>query len=328
MKKYISVIFTTLFVLQSCVNGSKVWENENIDATTRYEISLLNDKLIKNLAISDTTAIKNMFSDAFVKQFDGDFKEVVTSISVILKKDTYKKIDEYNFHNSTEKSTNIVISAGEVNNEYSIYYKSLEKETYVSLLVIGNDDQCILTVVYEKSESGWKISHFNTRRYRYYGKTAPEFYKSAQENYAKSYLIDASNDAVIANKLLEPAHVWKYKKHEEIQKFSEKLNEEFNNKYRFPIVFNKIATKPQIFNIEYIEVKDADLIPLVSYLSTISIKDTIAIKIENVKLKAEVNESFIGINKNKKYVVYQAYNQIPDGKKQLKCFGIIDRIKQ
>lgn len=135
--------------------------------------------------------------------------------------------------------------------------------------------------------------------------------------------MDAYNDAHIANKLLE-TRIWKYKNHEEIQKLNEKLSAEFDNRYQFPLVLGEVPTKPQIFHFKYTEVKNEGLVPVISYLSTINLKDKTALKIENEKMKLEVNNLFLGINKNRKMVVYHAFNEMPDAKKEVPRFGMID----
>ena len=53
-----------------------------------------------------------------------------------------------------------------------------------------------------------------------------------------------------------------------------------------------------------------------------------ALKIENDKVKKEINVMFKGIDQNKKNVLYWVFNQIPDGKKMIEHYGFIDKLSE
>jgi hypothetical protein len=60
---------------------------------------------------------------------------------------------------------------------------------------------------------------------------------------------------------------------------------------------------------------------MVAYLSKINLKDTVALKNENEELKKVIVNIFPGIEKGKKYVFFQAYNEIPNGKTPVNHYG-------
>ena len=70
---------------------------------------------------------------------------------------------------------------------------------------------------------------------------------------------------------------------------------------------------------------EGEIAPAVLYLTDINLDDTTALKKEYIQVKKEVNSLFKGINKDKKFVLYRALNEIPDGKKKVEHFGFIDR---
>lgn len=92
------------------------------------------------------------------------------------------------------------------------------------------------------------------------------------------------------------------------------------------MVLDNITTKPQVFHINYELVSNEGFFPLICYSSSINIKDTIALKAENEKVKKEVNQIFLGINQNGKYIVYQAFNDIPQDIKKGVSFKMIDYV--
>jgi hypothetical protein len=99
---------------------------------------------------------------------------------------------------------------------------------------------------------------------------------------------------------------------------------EVNTKFTFPLTLDNIDTKPKVFRI-FPEMINEGFFPMVYYLSDINIKDTTALKIENEKVKQEVGRLFTGIDKDKKFVFYWAFNEIPDGKKLVEHYGFIDK---
>ena len=55
-----------------------------------------------------------------------------------------------------------------------------------------------------------------------------------------------------------------------------------------------------------------------------NLNDTVALKIENEKIKKEIGQIFFGLDKEKEYIYYQAYNEMPDGKKLVHLYNFID----
>ncbi len=49
------------------------------------------------------------------------------------------------------------------------------------------------------------------------------------------------------------------------------------------------------------------------------------LRLENEKVKIEVNKLFTGIDKDKKFVFYRVFNEFPDDKKLVESYGFIDR---
>jgi hypothetical protein len=73
------------------------------------------------------------------------------------------------------------------------------------------------------------------------------------------------------------------------------------------------------------ELANGGVFPMVYNFSDINLKDTTALKTENEKVKKEASRMFTGIDKDKKYVFYWAFNEMPDGKKLVEHYGFIDK---
>jgi hypothetical protein len=326
MIKKILVIVVLFLAFQSCkVGTSGTFINENIDQNTRTEISTLNTKLFKALNTNNVAEVKAMMSDQLLEKAGGDIEKLVTAVNASLSAKDYKVLDEYNVKNSSTGISNTVLS-GISERDYVVHYIALNKEMYVSLL-LPNDikNELLLTVIYGNYDNQWKINILQVGQYSLDKKTAPDFYAMAKKSYDKVNLVDAVNYATLAKQCLKPgANYFQYQKEKDIDAFYEKVLKEVNTKFKLPLTVEGIATKPKVFRI-FPQVMSEGIFPSVCYLSTIDIKDTVALKTENEKVKIEISKLFPGIDKDKKAVLYRAFNELPDGKKEVKSFGFVDK---
>ena len=92
------------------------------------------------------------------------------------------------------------------------------------------------------------------------------------------------------------------------------------------MTLSSIETKPQLFRIFPQVMKDG-FFPMVYYRTDINLKDTISLKLENLKIRKVVDSIFTGIDKGKKFIFYWAFNEMPDGKKLIDRYGFVDSLK-
>lgn len=328
MKRAYLLIILTVELFQSCnFNTSGTWKNDSIDENKRQQIKLLNDKLFKAIASNNPAGIKALFSDSLIKQSGANLENLIKQVSGLLKSDQYRVLDEYDVHNIKANSPTTVPSGVSGDKDYIIGYTALNQETYVSLLLPVNvENELLITAIYGNYDNQWKINVLHFGDYSLFKKTAPDFYKLARESYGKSYLIDALNYISLAKNLLRPANdYFHYQKEKDILDFHDKVLKEANTKFALPLTLDNIDTKPKIFGISPEMIEDG-LYPMVSYLTEINLKDVVNLKKENEKVKKEAGRIFSGIDKDKKYVLYRAFKEIPDGSKLVENYGFIDEI--
>jgi hypothetical protein len=332
MKKAIQkviIVLMTLFAWQGCsIGGSGVWKNENIDKDEKEQISMLNDKLYASIIKNDSAAARSLMSDTLLS-LTGDFGKLLKDVNSRIKAGSYKILGEYHVRNSNAGIQNTLPSGFSDDNDYTINYLALNEEMYVSLLLPNVDEdenETLITVIYGRHGDEWKINILRFGPYSYFHKTAPEYYKLAKASYDKSFLIDAANYTFIAKQCLRPAgDYFQFQKETEINEFEKTLMKEVYSKYQFPLKLDNIKSKPAIFNI-YPEMHSEGFFPMVRYLSVINLDDTTALKIENDKMQSEIGTIFPGIDKEKKFVFYRAFNEMPDGKKLVRHYGIIHQL--
>ncbi|MBK5721253.1 hypothetical protein JGH11_10260 [Dysgonomonas sp. Marseille-P4677] len=329
MKKYYILIFiSALFYACNNAGGFMIWRGNNIEEQTRDEIRKLNGNLVHALNNKDVKGVRALLSKDLNKLLKNNLDSIVYGVGNSFNLDSYRVLDEYYIRNTTAGLQNTIPAAITDDMNYTISYKAMNKYAYISLLVPTSDtNELLIFAIYGKDDDEWKINILHFGQYSLSQKTAHDYYAEAKEFYDKSYLIDAANSISLGMKCLRPAKDFIiYEKDKEIKDFENKLTSEINNTYKMPVILDKIDTKPQVFNI-YTQEIDEGFFPMVYYLSTINISDTAALKKENIKIRNIIGDYFTGIDKDKKYVFYKAFNEIPDGNKTLTTYGFVDNLE-
>ncbi len=330
MKHKTILLILTLFILQSCnFGGSGIWKNDNIDKDKKEQIKIINDKLFNAIKSNNIDGVKALMSDKLLEKGEPELDKLIKQVSSFIKSDSYRIFDEYNVHNSTTGIGNTIPSGITGDNDYVINYQALNKEMYVSLLLTnGLEDDFLIIAVYGNYDNQWKINILQIGQFSFFKKTAPEYYKLAKECYDKAYLTDAIINAGLSKQFLRPANnFFQYQKEKEINEFYDKVMKEMNSKFTFPLTLDNVETKPRVFRI-YPQVIKEGIYPMVQYLTKLNLKDTTALKLENEKVKKEINSLLTGINKDKKFVFYQAYNVLPGSKKLVEHYGFVDKLTE
>jgi hypothetical protein len=326
-----AILFCLLFT--GCYVGtSGSWVNDHIDKQVRDEIRPLNDKLLKGIAGNNVATVNELLSPVLLEKAGKDIATIVNTASKIIKGDDFEVVDEYYTKNTNTNTSNTLMPMRSDANSYIINYLALNKDMYVSLLMPkSNSVSFMILAIYGKYDNGWKLNVLQINQYKILDKTATDYYDAAKKNYNKGYLIDAANLMFIASQVSAPGGAFfKYKKDEEMKSFYQKVIQEVNTNYHFPLTLVQVKSKPQILGIEpqLISVGEPKgIFPIIKYKSAISIDDTVAIKVENKEIQKAIGGVLKGIDQDRPIILYQAYNQLPDGKTNTKRFGIVQKLK-
>lgn len=328
---FFAVLLCVLFT--GCHFGtSGSWVNDHIDADVKADMGKINKQLFKAIMADDKEGVKKLLSPILLEKAEKSIDTIVDGVSKNFNVTDYDVVDEYYTKNTATNINNTLISMKGNSNDYIINYLALNREMYVSLLAPKTPNVGILILaIYGKYDNGWKLNILQVNEYKVLDKTAVDYYNDALKNYNKGYLIDAANLMFIASKISAPGAVYfKYKKDDEMKSFYQKVIQEANTKYNFPVTIQQIKTKPQVFGIEpqlLTNNEPKGFFPIIRYKSAISVADTIALKAENKEIQKVIGDVFKGIDQNRPVIIYQAYNQIPDGKTEVKRFGMIQKFK-
>ena len=321
------LIFLTILIFQSCnLSTSKFEKDQSINAATRQEIKALNDKLFEAITKNNLATVQSLMSPGLLKKFGNDPNKMINLINS-KEIDNYSILDEY-YVQASDTAINIILPSGNSgDNDYVFTFQSPNKDSYVSLLLLNSfGNQFLLVAAYGKYENEWKLNILKFGQYSFFGKTAFDYFMLAQTSYKKSYLIDAVNNISLSSALLRPADSYlQFVKEKQIKEFGDSLLQEANAKYQFPMTLSNIDSKPQVFRI-FPQVIKEGFFPMVYYHTDVNLKDTIALKLENLKIRKEVDSIFTGIDKEKKFIFYWGFNEMPDGQKEVEHYGFIDSL--
>lgn len=323
MQNLQKLLFVGLTILIGCSDGSGNW-NDHIDSKNRQKIKTLNSKIIDALAENNPAKLREVFSDDLEKKSGAEINSFVAMVHEKFKPKDYTILDEYLESNSAIGTTGVAMKGVSGENDYKISYPILTKETYISLIINNGPAKSeLVTCIYGKYDGEWKLTVLKVGDFSYFGKTAIDFYKQAQVNYEKGNLIDATNDIVMIQRTATPADdMFHYQNAETMAAFANKVFAEANTKFVLPKKVEGIKTNPQILNVSPVAMAEG-IYPTVGYLSTINLKDTVALKKENDELQKVIGNILPGIDKGKKYVFFKAYNEIPNSKTNVASYGFI-----
>lgn len=317
MKLYsrLFLLYAVVFFLltQGCgLGGSFIDTNENINADLRKQMQANNLRCISALQENNVRMVEAMCSKELLEKHAGQLPQIMEGFSSQYSAGKYRVWDEYYIRNSVVGPTHTLRSAQRPKDNYSLRYKAVTKEMYMSLMIVENTYGGVLvSILYGKYGADWKINSLRIDQYSYFGKTGSDYYEMAKDAYAASSHVDAVNYASIADACINRmSEWWTYDHQEEFTRFSGKISREANEKFRFPIFIGDISTYPEIQSVR-VEMLQDGFYPVVAYLTQIPLEDTVALENENMQLQQKIGTIFPGIDKGKRYILYEAVDHLP-----------------
>lgn len=319
-----SHLLLLFLILQSCVDTPGVWRNEKIASGKRSDFHELTDDALYWLKAGRFKRMKFIMSKELNENTYTE--KIVEHISNYLNDSKYTLFEEYYIINKAHAADTVNFSDKGINS-YSLIYNNAEKEMYIAFFLPDKGvNKNMITLVYSKYNYGWKISNLDVGPYTVNGKTGPELYRLARENYNKGYLIDAVNNAALANSCMAPIYIWQYPAEDSLHSFYGEIINEANEKYKFPFTIGGVPTKPRIIKM-YTQTNSEGSFPLIHYLTSVNLKDTAAVKNENVLIRKAIGKIMPGIDKDKKYVYFVAFNEMPRSDKKVDRFEMTEKLQ-
>lgn len=320
---FLAIVFVA--VLQGCTRPQAgYWKDNDIDADLREEFHKTNGLLLKELKAQNVKEVENYLSRELIN--DPGTKREAEQVGNTLKDADYELMDEYYVINKYKDYDTIKTTNKGVDN-YILRYEGFAKEMYIAFFTPKTgDEKWLITLVFAKLDYGWKLCLMDRAPFTYESKTAPALYKIASEKYRKGNVVDAKLTMDLANMALKPSEIWEYAFDEELRLFNSKVTYEAQKSVGFPLVIKQVPTKPRIFSI-YIKTVEQGTYPVIQYLTSIPLKDKKKIIEENNQIKKVIGNVMPGINQNRKYLLYTAFNEMTKSSYAVDRYEMVDKLQ-
>lgn len=314
-----------IFIFQSCAPPAPgVYRNEQIISGKRSDFHDLNKTLLTGLDSNKMFMLTGSLSKEMLA--DPSNLRLIELISNRLKEAKYQVLDEFYIVSAKPGTNSLKVTNRGVNN-YTLYYTATTREMYIVFFVPKtNANRYMVTALYRKFNYGWKVDQLEVSRYTTNGLTAPELYKLAKEDYARHYLVDALNNAAEARNCASPFNGWHYPDNDSINAFYGAMLNKANATYRFPYVLTGIKTHPKIFSLNE-QTTPEGVFPAIYYRSSIKLADTTALKAENESVQKVIGKIMPGIDRDKKYIFYSIFNELPRWDESVDRYNIREKLK-
>jgi hypothetical protein len=302
-----------------------IYKNDKIKSSKQSDFHELNTEAFGYLKKNSFKEIKLMFSRDLLT--DAAMEHEVEVIGNDLTDYDYQLMDEY-YIVSKDTAGGTVPIAGDDINRYGLKYPSApSRERYFAFfLPKKSDNKSLITLAYTKYNYGWRISAMDVEPYTIDGKTGPELYEQGKEEYQKKYLIAAVNTMALAAAAYSPSSVWVYPKADSMATLNEKVGNEANDKYSYPLSLGGVPTAPQLLSISNVR-NEKGTFPGIYYRTHYNISDTTDIKKENLLVQKYLSKIMPGIDRDVKYIYYSAYNKLPSTYESIDHFDMTEVVK-
>jgi hypothetical protein len=325
MRKYlICILIVTLFLTTSCSKGAgKTFTNynEDIDIQIQNEIKSLETVILKAIADKDLGLLTKNSTETFI-QSAGDLNNGLTQLNDAMKDMNIVEQDKFYF--KTDQIGNYEItSLLSKSLPFIVTISAYNEESFVSTLKSNSGViDYLLTFVYTKEGTQWKLNGISIGDYTYGGMTAIDYYSKAKQFKEKNYMVPAALLANITNKLLRPAPFIQYKAEPDIISFGNTLYEELNKEFKFPYKLKENSNIELIaLDINYLT---EGLIPVIKYKTDLNLDNITEIEKEANVIKDEVLNLYPGMKESFDQFLFQAYSEYPtDSNKTYKFYGTI-----
>jgi len=333
MKNKIFGLLILVFLLLGCQikqNTYRTFVDDNIPNNIKSEVLSLDNRIIEAIKSNHPKNISDLISQKLLENGRDNLDSLLCFSYKILKDAKFKKLNYLYVENSTNNVSNTIFSGFKSETDYIIHYKAINNNTFISLYtaeIIPNE--ILITFIYGKTKSGWKLYHLQFGTYSLYGKTAIDYYKIAKRFDSLGYLADEANQLNLAQQCLKPGNqLWQWQKENDIISLQMSVMAKINDSYHFPIIVQEIPTKPQIYAVS-LQPFNNRIETVIRYYSKINFADSTRLKKENIELQKLIGTIFKGIDIDKEYLIYQATDEIPViPQKKIQQYGFVQKFNR
>jgi hypothetical protein len=315
-KQFTLAIAAILLLLQSCTTVPGTWKNERISGGKRENFHNLNAEAFQYLKANDLQKLQSFSSG----NLNDSSKREFGPISNLLNHNAYHLLDEYYVINKYSDTDTVATKYGDIK-RYGIIYPYKTFEMYFAFFAPKNvKNASLISLGYGKFKDGWKIFFLQQAPYTMNGKTAPELFAQARDEYDQRAFAAAYYHTMLAISCERPCAYWRYPEESDMNVFFGKAIVQTFAAYRFPIVLKQVSSGPMILSFGP-QRSNGGVFPNIRYMTHFNLKDTVAVKKENVQLNVAVKQLMPGLDRGG-CIIYSAFNQNPADNRLAPSFQI------
>ena len=332
MKKYSTIILFSLFqLIISCqINKNITYRNDDIDSNIRIEIETLNKKVFEDVSQNSTDGIFNMLHSELknIVNYKSKLSSMVNYLNSNYSDLQPKKYNEFYTLSSGEGERNVSFFSFTKDN-FFISLKVWSSELYVSLYESNNFSRDILiALVYEKENNEWRIRNFHIGDRRIFGKTFSQWLIEAKNDKSNKEELPALVKILAVQPLLKPAPFIEYVLDDSTKDFIEEIKNDCFSSDFFPIEFQNIKSKPEIYSIRYQPIINTkEILPIFNYKTNFSLEDESSMQNEVNTMVERLKTIFQGIENQFSGLIFSATKEIPSNYKNVPYYNLIFKFK-
>ncbi len=313
--------------ITSHIVKNRTAENYTIDEQMRSDINDLDIKLFSALKLQDYGQVSDMVTDELKKKFARKLRDtLMPRLAYLLRGRSYSNHEEF-YVERVQAAAPIRLSSAK-DYPHTLTFNNGGQITYISSLILnGDNDDMLLTLVYVLINREWKINLMEIGQYKVGGRFPWQMYELARKYKERGDLMDALNAATIAAMCIRPCenHII-FSNDKEIRSYKDQLQKEVDSKLHFPMAVPGVGTHPQVVGIRY-EYLPQGLYPAIIYQTSLNLDDTAATKRENERIHEKITDLFHGLTTNNEYILYLACNELPNGQNEVKNHRFVKKSK-
>lgn len=294
-------------------------EDSGIKKEYRDKIASLNNTDIEAIMTNNINGLDSLKSPNLAKQEKSEFEKAFAYMNdqlIAKPQSIFKEFYAKSTHEQIENILNNKFEIGEKGDSifYEIKYTSPQKESYLSIHRMSTRfSERLLTLIYGMYNDQWQLDYMSIGAFKINGLTSPEHLEIAKSYQSEGNVVPALISILTAQMCSAPMHeLLVYENQEEINEVSDKIVEEFNEKYPLPMDLDSIGIKGEILGITISPTKDGQYHPVITYITSIPLDDLPAIEKENIIVHSKIETLLPGIKIGYNGIFYRLFNESPE----------------
>ncbi len=311
MRLLLAVFVVTLLAYTGCQPVTyDSWRNEQIDPEIQKVIERSSHQLIRLMAAGDRQALVSMMSPNLQEKSQASLDTLVELYSQIASDTPFSFMERVHFKNTGITTVTIPVADKE-----KPFRLSLPANTrsgfFTSMILKSGYVEHMVAATFNEIQGEWKLVSLYAGVYSALGNGPVDYLEESKTEMRNGHLMDAALKVLVATELLRPAGTMlTYDRHKELEQYRNTLLASVKEYYPMPMTM-QLPGDPVLMDIQPYLLDD-ELVPLINYMTSIPLHDTVALKNEYERIHDIVAYNLPGLAEGKNRLLYCAYHNVQD----------------